>query len=95
MNSPYPDSHFNVEYEPDVGDDLAIAFLAYFPVMEGHRVARAEQILDYLLSDDPLRNGSMNREDLYRIVVSPLVGFYEVYEELRLVKVSRMGYFAV
>ena len=64
MNSPYPNARFTVVPEQAIVNDLASAFIAYYPILEGHRVTRAEQILTYLLADDPLRNGRILREDL-------------------------------
>ena len=95
MNSPYPNSRYTVESDSEISDDLAVVMTAYFPIMEGHRVTRAEQIMMHLLADDPLQNGSMLSEGLYRLVVSPLVAFYEVYEPLNLVRVTRIGFFQV
>ena len=95
MNSPYPNSRYTVESDPEISDDLALVMTAYFPIMEGYRVTQSEQIVMHLLADDPLRNGSMLAEGLYRLVVSPLVAFYEVYEPLNLVRVRRIGFFRV
>ena len=95
MNFPYPDSRFDVELTRSAVEDLATAFLAYFPIREGHRVTHAEQILMYLLADDPVRNASLMHEDLYRIVVAPLVARYEVFEETRIVRITKIGFFPV
>jgi hypothetical protein len=64
-----PTSHdqFRVEFEKSALIDLAEAWMAYFPEREGHRMTQAEQILMYLLPDDP-----------HRIVRVTSIGFFHV-----------------
>ena len=84
---------FRVDWVPITTADLATAYVAYFTRMEGYRVTLAEQLIDQLLADDPLRNGRLLSEGLYRLTVSPLVVLYEVYPSSRLVKITAVGYF--
>lgn len=90
-----PRATFRVDLNDEATYGLAESWMAYFPVREGHRVTQAEQILMYLLADDPLRNGRGETEGLHRIVVSPLVVRYEVYEASLMVKVTSIGFFPV
>ena len=84
---------FRVDWEPDTGNDITVAYVAYFPRMEGYRVTRAEQLITELLADDPIRNGQLMPEGLDRLSVSPLIAYYEVYPLNRLVKVTTVRYY--
>lgn len=95
MNPLPPAGRFQVEMTRPANTGVAEATLAYFPVREAGRVARADQIAEYMLSDDPIRNSTGSAEGLHRLVVSPLVFRYEVYEPARLVRVTAVRFFRV
>jgi hypothetical protein len=92
-DSPTPAFHVDWPAEPTRG--LANAFSAYFPSRQGIRVTRAEQIIEYLLGDDPERNGELVSEGLYRLTVSPLRVQYEILPLNRVVRVLSAGFFPV
>lgn len=95
MSPTNPPRPFRVDWDPATVRDTAAASVAYFAVRESGRVAVAEQIAEYLLSDDPLRNGIAVSEGLFRLTVSPLQFSYEVYESARLVRVTAVRFFPV
>lgn len=74
---------------------LTAAFTTYFARQAGNRVTAAERIVNTLLADDPTRNGQHLSEGLYRLVVSPLVVFYEVDSAARVVRITEVGHFRV
>ena len=86
---------FRVIMDVPASDGLMDAFAAYFPSRQGIRVTRADQIIEYLLGDDPERNGVHVSEGLYRITVSPLQAQYEILPVNRVVRVLSIGFFPV
>ena len=95
MNPSSWHQQFRVEYSEDASADLAAAVVAYFPTWQGNRVANAENIIQYLLSDDPERNGNHICEGLYQIVVSPLRIHYEIHVTNRVVLITSIGFLPV
>jgi hypothetical protein len=87
--------NFVVQWGVGADEGLAAAFVAYFPSRQGIRVTNAERIISLLLADDPIRNGVPLHEELYRVDISPLRAFYEVYPASRRVLVTEVGYFSV
>ena len=47
------------------------------------------------LGEDPERNGQQLSEGLYRLVVSPLVVFYEIHNANLVVSIRSVGHFRV
>jgi len=95
MSPGVPPPSFRVVWDDSADDALAAAVLAYFPSRQGVRVTRADQIINYLLGDDPERNGVFVSEGLYRVTVSPLRVQYEILPINRVVRVLSAGYFPV
>jgi hypothetical protein len=83
---------FTVEWADRAVADLTSAFAAYFPTRSGNRVTSAERIVNLLLADDPTRNGRLLSEGLYRLVVSPLVVFYEIDLLGQVVRITDIGH---
>jgi hypothetical protein len=93
--NPAPQPAYRVEWPPEATQELTDAVLAYFPSRQGIRVTRAEQIVQYLLGDDPERNGTHLSEGLYRITASPLRVQHEILPLNRVVRVNSVGFFPV
>ncbi len=85
---------FYVEWTAGVSD-LAEALATYFPSRNGWKVTRAEQIASELLGDDPERNGSPVAEGLFRLIVSPLIVYYEIRPVSLLVRILRVRHYPV
>jgi hypothetical protein len=90
-----PPPAFTVDWTDEASEDLTAAYAAYFLVRQGIRVTIAERIATQLLADDPVHNGTVVSEGLYRVVVSPLRVHYEIDLLARVVRVTHVGYFAV
>ena len=95
MNPASPPPPFRVIWDNLASDGLMDAFTAYFPSRQGVRVTRAEQIVNYLLGDDPERNGPHVSEGLYRLTISPLRVRYEILPVNRVVRVLSVSFFPV
>ena len=95
MNPGPPPPSFHVDWDQLASDGLIDSFAAYFPSRQGVRVTRAEQIVEYLLGDDPERNGAPLAEGLFALTVSPLRVRYEIHPSSRLVRVTSVGFFPV
>ena len=95
MNPGPPPPSFRVDWDKLASDGLIDSFAAYFPSRQGIRVTRAEQIVEYLLGNDPERNGAHVSEGLYRLTISPLLVRYEILPLNRLVRVLAVGFFPV
>lgn len=86
---------FEVDLVDEAPSGLTTAYLVFFERREGYRVTEAERIATLLLANDPVRNGTLMSEGLYRLVVSPLVLHYEIYPLSRVVRVTSVGYYPV
>ncbi len=95
MSPGLPPPFFRVSWDDETENDVAAAVLAYFPMWEGIRVTRAEQVIEYLLGDDPERNGLHASEGLYTLTVSPLKVQYEILHLNRVVRVLAVRHFPV
>ena len=93
MNPAGPPPNFGVRWSDEATEALAGAVVVYFAAGQARRITQAERILDLLLSDDPIRNGSALPEGLYQITVSPLRAYYEVDSDSAVVLVTGIRYF--
>jgi plasmid stabilization system protein ParE len=68
-------SRFQVELSPDAQNDLADIWLS---AADRPAVNAAERIIFQSLGNDPTGEGKEVAEGLYRIVVEPLVAYFEI-----------------
>jgi hypothetical protein len=79
---------FSLEYTDDAEDMLAEAWLA----AKNRRAATVAQTqIDQRLSRDPKNVGEELSEELWRILVPPLVAYYEIDEQKSKVTVTGFG----
>jgi hypothetical protein len=86
---------FRVVLDDEAAKGLTQAFAAYFPTWQGARVTNADNIIRYMLADDPERNGQHVSEDLFRLVVSPLQVLFELHRVSRVAMITAIGFFPV
>ena len=80
---------FTVEWDKDAENELAAIYLS---ASTPAAVTRAQARADRLLADDPVGNGNLLSEGLYRLLVVPLVVNYTVDEIRRHVQVTWVRY---
>jgi hypothetical protein len=76
---------FEVELLPSAEDDLADIWLRS---SDRAAVNRADMTADQMLRRDPMGNGTPVVEELYRLMVPPLIYYYAVDVTQRRVEVS-------
>jgi hypothetical protein len=76
---------FEVKLTTAAEDDLADIWLNS---PDPSAVTRADTTADRMLRRDPLGNGTLVVEGLYRLIVAPLVYYYAVDTAAKLVEVS-------
>jgi mRNA-degrading endonuclease RelE of RelBE toxin-antitoxin system len=80
-------SGWTVEWLSEAEDDLADIWLN---APDRKAVNAAQNEIDRLLSQDPVNNGKLLSEGLYRIRIDPLKAFSQLDEANRLVSVSNV-----
>lgn len=78
---------FTVELTPEAEDDLADIWIR---AKDRPAVTAAEAAIHHLLADDPIGNGTLVAEGLFRIRHAPLVAFYAVDLARKHVDVSKV-----
>ena len=76
---------YTVKLLPSAEDDLADIWLRS---PDPAAVTQADTTADQLLCRDPFGCGTLVAEGLYRLIVSPLVFYYEIDSAQQLVEVS-------
>ncbi|HET6576027.1 MAG TPA: type II toxin-antitoxin system RelE/ParE family toxin [Fimbriiglobus sp.] len=79
---------FAVEFLLPAEDDLARIWLA---APDPDEVTRADATAEQLLSSDPAGRGVHLAEGLYRLTVAPLVLYYAIDDDRKLVRVASIG----
>jgi mRNA-degrading endonuclease RelE of RelBE toxin-antitoxin system len=79
---------YDIQLEPEAEDQLA----AIWTAAGGRRdaITRAQDTADRRLAADPFRYGRHLSEGLYRLDVPPLVIYYTVLTDARVVKVTEV-----
>ena len=77
-------TRFTVSWRPEVQADLAEIWLV---AADRREIAQAADRIDELLAKDPAHQGTELHEGLRAIAVDPLVAYFTVSEEDRLVTV--------
>ena len=78
-------SNFTVELQPDAIDDLANIWMRS---PNPSAITRADAIANQLFHTDPYKNATYVAEEMYKLIIPPLVYFFSVTADVRHVSVG-------